>query len=92
MDNLLIAALVWVGVHVGLAGTSLRGVVVRGIGEAGFRAFFSVLSVAALVWLLRCYGQAETELLWVAPEWLRWAVVGLMLPALILLVAALVGA
>jgi uncharacterized membrane protein len=88
MENLIIAALVWVGVHVGLAGTPLRGALVRAIGEAGFRALFSVLSVGAIAWLVQSYNASETELLWVAPDWLRWAVAVLMLPSFILLAGA----
>lgn len=88
MENLVIAALVWVGVHVGLAGTPLRAAAVRAMGEGGFRALFSALSAAALVWLARCWTMAETQPLWAAPEWLRWLVVALMLPAFILLAGA----
>ena len=88
MQQLIIAALVWVGAHIGLAGTGLRRAGVRALGEGGFRLLFSALSVAALANLVVAYKRAETELLWVAPEWARWTVVALMLPAFILLAAA----
>jgi uncharacterized membrane protein len=88
MENLVIAALVWVGVHVGLAGTGLRALAVRAVGRRGFRAVFSLLSAGAIYWLVQSYNAAETSLLWVAPDWLRWLVVALMLPAFILLVGA----
>ena len=90
MAELLIAALAWVGIHVGLAGTSLRGTAVRALGQRGFMIGFSLLSVASIVWLVRAYGGAETTLWWVAPNWLRWGLVALMLPAFILVVAAYV--
>jgi uncharacterized membrane protein len=90
MAELLIAALAWVGIHVGLAGTGLRGVAVRALGTRGFMAGFSLLSVASIVWLVRAYGGAETTPWWIAPTWLRWGLVALMLPACILVVAAYV--
>ncbi len=88
MAELVIAALTWVGIHVGLAGTGLRGVAVRALGTRGFMAGFSLLSVASLVWLVRAYGGTETTPWWVAPNWLRWGLVVLMLPAFVLVVAA----
>ena len=45
MENLVIAALLWVGVHVGLAGTPLRGAFVRAMGEAGFVPPVSLVSL-----------------------------------------------
>lgn len=90
MAQLMIAALAWVGIHIGLAGTGLRGHLVARLGENGFRAGFSLLSVASLGWLIWAWRGAPTQLLWVAPGWLRWAVVALMLPAFILVVAAYV--
>ena len=88
MAELLIAALAWVGIHVGLAGTGLRAVAVRALGARGFMLGFSLLSLASIVWLVRAYGGAETTLWWYAPTWLRWGLVALMLPAFILVVAA----
>ena len=40
MALLIVAALVWVGVHVGIAGTRLRDAVVAKIGEGRFRGLF----------------------------------------------------
>ncbi len=88
MAELLIAALVWVGIHVGLAGTSLRGVAVRALGQRGFMIGFSLLSVASIIWLVQAYAAAGTTPWWYAPNALRWCLVALMLPAFILVVAA----
>ncbi len=88
MEQLVIAALAWVGIHVGLAGTGLRGAAVRALGARGFMAGFSLLSVASIVWLVRAYGAAGTTSWWMAPGWLRWGLVVLMLPAFMLVVAA----
>jgi uncharacterized membrane protein len=91
MPLLIIAALVWIAIHIGLAGTHLRDLVVRRIGEASFRVLFSVLSVVALVFLVVAWQGATTTVLWVAPDWLRWLLVLAMLPAFVLFVASVSG-
>src|SRR5271165_5405393 len=88
MPQLIVAALVWIAIHLGLAGTTLRDVVVRRIGDQPFRGLFSVLSIAALVFLVRAWSAAPTTLLWIAPDWLRWVLVLAMLPAFVLFVAS----
>ncbi|WP_165943470.1 NnrU family protein [Roseicella aquatilis] len=88
MPWLILAALLWVGVHVGIAGTALRGAIVARIGEGAFRGAFSALSLLAIVLLVRAWGAAETAPLWFAPNGLRWALALLMLPAFVLFVAA----
>jgi uncharacterized membrane protein len=89
MTLLVIAALVWIGVHVGLSGTQLRDVLVARIGETAFRGVFSLLSIAAIVFLVRAWSTAPTELLWFAPGWLRWILALAMLVAFLLFVASL---
>jgi uncharacterized membrane protein len=88
MPQLTFAALVWIAIHLGLAGTTLRDAVVRRIGERAFRGLFSVLSIIALVFLVRAWSTAPAELLWVAPDWLRWVLAFAMLPAFVFFVAS----
>ncbi len=88
MTWLLLAALLWIGVHVGLSGTSLRDMAVARIGEGAFRGVFSGLSFVSIALLVRAWGAAGTTPLWDAPNALRWVLVLLMLPAFILFVAA----
>ena len=88
MTALIVAALVWIGVHVGLSGTRLRQGVVARIGETGFRGAFSLVSIAAIVFLVRAWSVAATEPLWFVPNWLRWVLVLAMLVALLLFVAS----
>jgi uncharacterized membrane protein len=86
---LVIAALVWLGLHIGIAGTSAREALVARAGEARFRAGFSIASLAALGLLIAAYRIAPTVPLWTAPGWLRWILALLMLPAFLLLVGAI---
>jgi uncharacterized membrane protein len=88
MGLLVLAALFWVGLHVGVAGTTLRDRLVARLGEGGFRGAFSLLLVAALLLLVAAWRAAPTAPLWWAPGWLRWLLAALMLPAFVLFVAA----
>ncbi len=88
---LIIAALVWIAIHLGLAGTTLRDRVVQRIGERPFRGVFSLLSIVALVFLAQAWKTAPSTLLWVAPDWLRWLLVFAMLPAFVLFIASVSG-
>ena len=87
--TLVLAAALWVGVHVGIAGTRVRAALAARLGEGVFRGVFSLLSVLAIVLLVRAWGAAPTTPLWHAPGWLRWAMAALMLPAFVLFVASL---
>ena len=88
MGLLMIAALIWVGVHVGIAGTAVRGAIAARTGEAGFRIGYSLLSFAAIGFLVQAWQAAETTPLWFAPAWLRWILALVMLPAFVLFVAS----
>jgi len=86
---LLLAAAFWIATHNGLAGTDIRARLVGRIGENGFRIFYSVLSVLALVLLARASGSAETLPIWAAPSWLRLILAAIMLPAFLFFTAGL---
>ena len=91
MAVLFIAVLVWLAIHLGLAGTRLRDAVVARIGEGPFRVLFSLLSIAAIWFLIRAWAKAPTVPVWYSPGWLRWILVFVMLPAFVLFVASLSG-
>lgn len=61
------------------------------LGEGGFRAGFSVLSVVALVLLVMAWRGAETRFLWSATPWFRWLMAALMLPVLMLFFTSVVA-
>ncbi|HUH86213.1 MAG TPA: NnrU family protein [Stellaceae bacterium] len=91
MALLIVAALVWLGIHFGVAGTRLRGAIASRTGEGLFRSLFSVLTIAAIGFLVWAFRAAPTTALWYAPLWLRWVLTLAMLPALVLLVASVSG-
>jgi uncharacterized membrane protein len=85
---LILAAALWVFVHVGISGTSLRNAAVAKLGETKFMIAFSVFSFVAIFLLVTAWQNAETTVLWSAPGWLRWILAILMLPAFVLFMAS----
>jgi uncharacterized membrane protein len=89
MTSLVLAALVFAVLHLGLAGTRLRDRAVAIAGENAYRGAFSLASVIVLAWLIVAYARAPYLPVWgmVAP----WApvMVVLMLPAMLLVVIGL---
>jgi len=87
--SLIFAALVWVGVHIGVAGTAVRGAIVRAIGEGPFRGLFVLTSFALIFWMARAYHFAgAVQVLWASPHWLNVLLMLLMFPALLLFVGS----
>ena len=92
---LTLAAGCWIGVHAGIAGSAVRRGIAGRIGDGPFRATFSLLSVAAITFLVLSYRRAGRDgsvPLWSAPAWLDWILVPLMAAGFVLLVGSvLVG-
>jgi uncharacterized membrane protein len=88
MTLLILAAALWVFVHVGISGTRLRDAAVAQLGEGRFMLAFSIGSVVSIVLLVLAWQTAETSFLWSAPAWLRWVLAILMLPAFVLFMAS----
>lgn len=87
--SLVAAAVAWVAMHIGIAGTALRGAIVARIGQGAFRGLFVVASFALLGWMIHAYNVAgPVQQLWVAPRWLVVLLMVLMLPALVLFVCS----
>jgi uncharacterized membrane protein len=70
--TLALAALLWFGIHRGIAGSALRPWLVARLGDKGFRGFFALLSIACLSFLIYAYRHAPCEPLWTAPQALFW--------------------
>ncbi|HTZ70953.1 MAG TPA: NnrU family protein [Acetobacteraceae bacterium] len=88
MGLLFVAAAIWIAAHVGIAGSAVRARIVGRIGDAWFRGVFSLLSLASIVFLCVAYRRAPLLALWSLPAWLVWILDVLMLPACVLLIAA----
>jgi uncharacterized membrane protein len=87
--SLVLAAIFFTGIHLGIAGTTLRDRVVAALGETGYRAAFSLASVIGLVWLVTGYNRAPYIATWGMLEWWKPFAIILMLPASLLVVLGL---
>ena len=70
MVSLVIAAAFFVGIHVFVSGTSLRGAIVTRTGEKVYQALFSLVSLVGLVWLCLAYAGASSSDPWEPAGWL----------------------
>jgi uncharacterized membrane protein len=64
MISLLGAAFFFLGIHLLVSGTRLRGALVERLGEARYLGVFSLASVIGLVWFALVYGGAPRIELW----------------------------
>jgi uncharacterized membrane protein len=65
---LAVLAAMWFAIHPGIAGSGVRGRLVRRVGEPGFRGIFSLLSAVTLTGLIWSYAAAPVHPLWLAPR------------------------
>ena len=89
MTAVALAALAFIGIHLGVSGTRLRDGLVARMGLRGYMAAFSAASVAALAWLILAYRSAPYIPTWGMLEWWKPVMLVLMLPAFLLVVIGL---
>jgi len=89
MLSLLLAALFFAGLHLGISGTSIRDRLVAALGQNTYRALFSAASAGGMIWLIAAYIQAPQIVTWGVPPWWKPVAIVLMLPAFILAVLGL---
>ena len=90
---LLVAGLVlFLGVHLLPTFPKTRAGLLERLGAPGYRAVFTIVSVAGFVFIVYGFGQARTAAwnvqLWVPPVWTKHIAFLLMWPAFLLLAAA----
>ena len=89
MLSLVLGAVFFAGIHLGVAGTSIRDRAVAALGQGRYRATFSIASAAGLLWLVGAYRAAPYIATWGVPEWWKPFAILLMLPAFLLVVVGL---
>jgi uncharacterized membrane protein len=82
-------------VHLVPALPSVRAGLIERLGAGPYRGLFSLASIAGLVAIVLGYGQMQglarsNPELWTPPAWIKHVVLLLMIPAMVLLVAAYV--
>ena len=89
MLSLLLAAIFFAGIHLGIAGTAMRDHAIGILGKNGYTASFAVASVIGLGWLVTAYNRAPYLVIWGMLEWWKPIAIFLMLPAALLVVIGL---
>src|ERR1700739_3830425 len=84
--SLLLAAIFFAGIHLGVAGTTIRDRAIAALGESGYRVAFSIATVVGLAWLVMAYNRAPYVVTWGMLEWWKPFAIILMLPASLLVV------
>lgn len=65
MGELLLAGAMFLGAHLGVSSTPLRGVLIRTIGERAYLGVYSLMAVVTLVYLIAVYNHSShVEFLW----------------------------
>lgn len=91
MTPLILAALFFLGLHFGIAGTSLRLRLIEKLGAPIYHASFGTLSLFGLFWLLNAYRAAPYLETWGQLAWFKPVAAALMLPAFQLVVLGLLS-
>ena len=87
MINLVVASLFLPLSHFLISSTPLRATLVNLFGERRYSLGYSLLAVAAVVWLVFAYRHAPVLPLWDAPQWLDLALIPVIIVSSILAVA-----
>lgn len=90
---LILGLVVLLGAHVFVTFRAHRASLIARLGEGGYRALFSVVSLiglALVVWGYGAYRAHEWVQIWSPPAFMRHITVGLMLIAVIFFVAAFI--
>lgn len=89
MLSLVLCAICFSGIHLGVAGTPLRDGAIAALGEGAYRVAFSIASLVAIMGLVVTYRNAPYVATWGIPEWWKPMAIILMLPAFLLAVIGL---
>lgn len=89
LAELVVAAVFLLATHFGISSTGARGALVARLGERPYLGVYSLVALAAFVWLGRAYGQAPYVPLWLPAGWQAWVPLLLVPVALAFVVAGL---
>lgn len=68
MGMLLAAGLFFIGIHVFISSTPMRGWLIGRLGTLPYQGVFSLLSFAGIAWLIWAYARMEKTQFWALPE------------------------
>jgi len=79
--SLVLAALFFAGIHLGIAGTAIRDRAIGLLGKNGYMAAFAIASLIGLGWLVAAYNRAPYLITWGMLEWWKPIVIILHAPS-----------
>jgi uncharacterized membrane protein len=95
MTGLVVAAAVFLLIHLVISGTRLRDAITGVIGQGPYMGLFSLASIAVLIWMGFAYGHARgapgDAVYWTATPLTKWIQLGVTLLAFLLAVPFLWG-
>lgn len=91
MTNLFIAAVFFVGTHIGISSSALRTQMIENFGERPYRLLYSLVAAVGMIWMIVAFRSAEFVALWTPNSALNLIPLILMPFALLLLIGALTG-
>lgn len=97
MVLMIVGLVVFFAMHLLPTQVEIRRGLIERFGEGGYKAFFSIVSLVGFILIVLGYGELQGELggknpiIWYPPVWTQHLALLLMIPALILLVAAYVS-
>jgi uncharacterized membrane protein len=89
MLSLILAVAYFIGIHVFISGTRLRGVIVARTGEQGFLGLFSLLSLVGMGWMIWAYSASNLIVVWHPLDLFRWLTLPLTLVAFLFVLVGL---
>ena len=89
LNALFVATVAFVAGHFLFSSHSLRQPLVSQVGIQGFRAVYSLVALAAFVWMIKAYGAAPVVEIWRPPPGFAWIPVFVMPVALFAAVCGL---
>jgi len=89
VTSLIGAAVFFVAIHIGIAGTRVRDELVRRVGENAYLGIFSLLSILGITWLCWAYSSAPTLWLATPAPWTRIVALVLVFIAFLFVVIGL---
>jgi uncharacterized membrane protein len=87
--TLLLAGVIFLGSHVLISSTPLRGTLRDSLGEGGYLLLYSLLAAVTLGWFIAAFIRAPVDLVWTPPLWTHWFPIALMPLAAILIVGGI---
>jgi uncharacterized membrane protein len=88
MTLLVLGIAIFLGIHLLPTVPGLRDRLAARLGANGYRALFSLLSLAGLALLVYGFAKAPLIEIWTPPPFTRWVAIVLMWPAFVFLAAA----